>query len=366
MQGFNMGRYVPPDLEGVVSFNRASGKSKPNSRSQLSSSPSQTVRFELPFAVWCTTCVPEGLIGQGVRFNAEKRKVGMYFTSTVWEFRIKHTVCGGWIEIRTDPQSTEYVVGKGGRRRDYGDQGGEGGYEWVGDGEEGGVGEMGMGLGMDARGKEEEKDRLERDGGFGRLEKKVVDRRRLLSQAERLDQLKGQSERGWSDPYERNRELRRGFRVGRRRRDEEKRTGEELGIRYGLNGALEILPGVEEDGVRAGLIEFGEGASGKEEIRDARPLFTTSGTGEATTTNKDSGKLGREKKDKKATGEDLAAERRRTLQDKLSGNSRLTVDPFVGSEPWTPRVKKRKKIEGEDEAEDGTKKTVGLVEYDSD
>ena len=365
-----MGRYVPPDLEGVVSFNRASGKTKPRTRtrdqSQLSP-PAQTVRFELPFAVWCTHCVPEGLIGQGVRFNAEKRKVGMYFTTPVWEFRIKHTVCGGWIEIRTDPGASEYVVVGGGRRRDYGDLGERGGSGWVVDGEDVGLGEMEIGVGLDARGKEEEKDRLERDGGFGQLEKKVVDRRKLLSQAERLDQLKEQSEKGWSDPYERNRELRKGFRVGRRKRDEDRKTGEELGVKYGLNGALEILPGVEEDGVRAGLIEFGEGANGTEENKNAKPLFVKSAGREAITRNTEhSGKSKKEKKNKKSTAEELAGEKRQSLQDRLSGKWRLATDPFVDSEPWTPRVKKRKKVGGEDEAGDGVKKAVGLVQYDSD
>ena len=60
MQGFNMGRYVPPDLEGTTTLNRAA--SKPHalgSRARkLKTEGILTVRFECPFAIWCTTCHP--------------------------------------------------------------------------------------------------------------------------------------------------------------------------------------------------------------------------------------------------------------------------------------------------------------------
>ena len=42
------------------------------------------VRFEMPFNVWCTNC--ETHIGKGVRYNAKKKKVAMYFTTIIYEF----------------------------------------------------------------------------------------------------------------------------------------------------------------------------------------------------------------------------------------------------------------------------------------
>ncbi|KLU86682.1 coiled-coil domain-containing protein 130 [Magnaporthiopsis poae ATCC 64411] len=50
MQGFNMGRYVPPDVEGTVSGNQLHGKRHPIG----SSAAPQTVRFEMPFPVWAS------------------------------------------------------------------------------------------------------------------------------------------------------------------------------------------------------------------------------------------------------------------------------------------------------------------------
>ncbi|KAL9070099.1 MAG: hypothetical protein Q9157_005923, partial [Trypethelium eluteriae] len=75
MQGFNMGRYVPPEHEGTLSGNQLAGKHALGARAaKLKSAGILTVRFELPFAIWCSSCPPETLIGQGVRFNAEKKK----------------------------------------------------------------------------------------------------------------------------------------------------------------------------------------------------------------------------------------------------------------------------------------------------
>jgi len=73
-------------------------------------------RFELPFNVWCLTC--NNHIGMGVRYNAEKRKVGMYFSTPIFAFRCKCHLCDGWFEIRTDPKNTRYLVESGARMQD--------------------------------------------------------------------------------------------------------------------------------------------------------------------------------------------------------------------------------------------------------
>jgi hypothetical protein len=43
-------------------------------------------------------------IGMGVRYNAEKRKVGMYYSTPIYAFRCKCHLCSGWFEIQTDPK----------------------------------------------------------------------------------------------------------------------------------------------------------------------------------------------------------------------------------------------------------------------
>jgi len=53
----------------------------------------------------------------GVRYNAEKRKIGMYYSTPIFAFRCKCHLCSGWFEIRTDPKNTRYVVESGARQK---------------------------------------------------------------------------------------------------------------------------------------------------------------------------------------------------------------------------------------------------------
>lgn len=39
------------------------------------------LRFEMPFNVWCGGC--NSMIAKGVRFNAEKKQVGNYYSTKV-------------------------------------------------------------------------------------------------------------------------------------------------------------------------------------------------------------------------------------------------------------------------------------------
>lgn len=40
-------------------------------------------------------------IAMGVRFNANKKKVGMYYTTPIYEFQMGCHLCGGELVIRT-------------------------------------------------------------------------------------------------------------------------------------------------------------------------------------------------------------------------------------------------------------------------
>ena len=74
------------------------------------------IRFEMPYNVWCEGC---GLhVGMGVRFNAEKKKIGMYYTTPVYQFRMKCTMCDNHYEIKTDPANLDYVCVSGCRRQE--------------------------------------------------------------------------------------------------------------------------------------------------------------------------------------------------------------------------------------------------------
>jgi coiled-coil domain-containing protein 130 len=47
----------------------------------------------------------------GVRYNAEKKKVGAYYSTPIYSFRCKCHLCDGWFEIQTDPKVSRALVG---------------------------------------------------------------------------------------------------------------------------------------------------------------------------------------------------------------------------------------------------------------
>ncbi len=73
------------------------------------------IRFEMPFHVWCEGCNQH--IGMGVRYNAEKKKVGMYYSTPIWSFRMKCYLCSHPMELQTDPKNSDYQVISGAVRK---------------------------------------------------------------------------------------------------------------------------------------------------------------------------------------------------------------------------------------------------------
>ena len=71
-----------------------------------------------------------------MRYNAEKKKIGNYYSTPIFSFRCKCHLCDGWFEIQTDPkvslsiapavippkppfiQNTRYIVTSGARQKD--------------------------------------------------------------------------------------------------------------------------------------------------------------------------------------------------------------------------------------------------------
>jgi coiled-coil domain-containing protein 130 len=58
----------------------------------------------MPFNVWCEGC--KNHVGMGVRYNAEKKKIGMYYTTPLYEFKMKCHLCDNHFIIRTDPKAS--------------------------------------------------------------------------------------------------------------------------------------------------------------------------------------------------------------------------------------------------------------------
>ncbi|KAI4276567.1 MAG: hypothetical protein LQ337_002397 [Flavoplaca oasis] len=288
-----------------------------------------TVRFEMPYAIWCSHCPKPTIIGQGVRFNAEKKKVGNYHSTPIFAFRMKHNVCGGWIEIRTDPKNTAYVVVEGAQKRDTGD-------DLVKEGDY-------------VIRSAEEKEKMQNDA-FAALEGRVEEKKQVFSDKSRIEELYRGKERDWDDPFYANKRLRKTFRVERKVREQEGRKTEDLKERMSLG--MDLLAESDEDRRRAGFVDFGV-EDGEMAVVKARskPLFG------ANVPKLD----GVSKAKPPATTKTIKAvqDHREKLRMELGNNTRAAVDPFLHSEkPSTlniPVIKRKKPTE-----------TNSLVDYESD
>ncbi|KAK4666028.1 Protein saf4 [Podospora pseudopauciseta] len=299
MQGFNMGRYVPPDLEGLLTSGNPLHKKHP--LGPRASKPGLlTVRFEMPFPIWCATCPQPTLIPQGVRFNASKSRSGSYHTTPIYTFTLRHPPCSGTITIQTDPKNTDYVVLSGARRQNVATS----------------TDDLVTTSIKTQREKEEE-----RETAFGKLEKTIADREQARDATVRIDELRDSNERLWEDPFTANRRLRAGFREGRKRREREEERDEGIRERMGLR--IKLLPEREEDGLRAGLVDFGGVSEGNEgmgvERVLARPLFEDGKK-----------KEGLKKEGKGRLKRDIKADRmRESLVEEIRTNTRAMKDPFL-------------------------------------
>ena len=254
----------------------------------------------MPFAIWCTTCPKPTIIGQGVRFNAEKKKVGNYYTTPIFSFRMKHNVCGGGIEIRTDPKNTAYVVTEGAKKRDTGE-------DKVQDGE--------IRIRTD-----EERERLQNDA-FAALEGKVADKQQAVTDKSRIEDLQRSKQKDWDDPYAASMKLRRAFRADRKVRQTNEALTEGLKDRMSLG--MELLEETEEDRTQAGLVDFGDFDAETAVVKArSRPLFTI-----PLSTNKILPPKSKQTKAAKAISD--AEERRERLRKELGDNTRAVLDPFL-------------------------------------
>ncbi|PFH46809.1 hypothetical protein AMATHDRAFT_77497 [Amanita thiersii Skay4041] len=222
MQGFN--KYYPPDYDpSHGSLNKYRGKHALGDRARKINQGILIVRFELPFNIWCGTC--NSHIGMGVRYNAEKKKIGNYYSTPIYSFRCKCHLCDGWFEIQTDPKNTRYVVTSGARR------------------------------------KEEDWD-PEANGGFAAYETNSNvtpgDPLAILEQSTeaqnyvakvhmpRLEALQQASEHYNADPYIHSMKLRKRFREEKRVEKEKQEADNQLKGRYGLPASLSLIEDDEE------------------------------------------------------------------------------------------------------------------------
>ena len=261
---------------------------------------------------------------------------------------MKHVACGGWIEIRTDPKNTAYVVTDGAKKRDTGE-------DKQHDGE--------IRIKTD-----EERERLQNDA-FAALEGRVEDKRQTVTDKSRIEELQHAKEKDWDDPYAASKRLRRAFRADRKGREKNDGVTEALKDRMSLG--MDFLEETEDDRRRAGFVEFGA-VDGETAIVKAtsKPLFT-SGAAKSTTALKSH----KDKASKKAMSESELT--REKLRQELRNNTRAVLDPFLNAEKPTtaiaPLGAKRKRNADTSALDpepgkgmDGVAVPPLLVDYDSD
>ncbi|XP_043280008.1 coiled-coil domain-containing protein 130 homolog [Venturia canescens] len=109
--------YYPPDYDPRVGgLNKFMGTHALRERARKLHMGILIIRFEMPYNIWCEGCGNH--IGMGVRYNAEKTKIGMYYSTPLYQFRMKCHLCDNHFEIKTDPANLDYVIVSGARRQE--------------------------------------------------------------------------------------------------------------------------------------------------------------------------------------------------------------------------------------------------------
>ncbi|XP_017782604.1 PREDICTED: coiled-coil domain-containing protein 130 homolog [Nicrophorus vespilloides] len=110
-------KYYPPDYDPKVGgLNKFKGVHALRERGRKAHLGILIIRFEMPYNIWCDGC--NNHIGMGVRYNAEKKKTGMYYTTPVYEFNMKCHLCDNHFIIKTDPGNLDYQIISGARRQE--------------------------------------------------------------------------------------------------------------------------------------------------------------------------------------------------------------------------------------------------------
>ncbi|KAF7255429.1 hypothetical protein EG68_07801 [Paragonimus skrjabini miyazakii] len=110
-------KYYPPDFNPKIhkNLNAYHGTHALRERGKNADKGIIVIRFEMPFNCWCLTC--KNPIGMGVRYNAQKTKVGMYHSTPIYKFTMPCHLCAGVIVMQTDPQNFDYIILEGARRK---------------------------------------------------------------------------------------------------------------------------------------------------------------------------------------------------------------------------------------------------------
>ncbi|XP_078431765.1 coiled-coil protein (DUF572) [Wolffia australiana] len=219
--------YYPPEWSPKKgSLNKFHGQHALRERARKLDQGILIIRFEMPFNIWCGGC--ESMIGKGVRFNAEKKQVGNYYSTKIWSFTMKSACCKHEIVIQTDPKNCEYLIMSGARKKV----------------EEFDV-EDAETLALPA---DEDKGKL--SDPFYRLEHQEVDLQKKKEAEPVLVRLQKMSDSRHADDYSINRALRGHLRDQKKRVAQEEDTSRKIGL------GIRLLPRSDEDSSAAAKVKF--------------------------------------------------------------------------------------------------------------
>ncbi|KAF9196762.1 hypothetical protein BGZ50_007007 [Haplosporangium sp. Z 11] len=250
----------------------------------------------------------------GVRYNAEKKKIGNYYSTPILSFRMKCHLCDNWFEIQTDPKNAVYVVTAGARKKVESFS--------AADSET---------LEIDTP---EEFERRATDD-FAKLEHMSRDALKAKSGATVLTRLQRLNDRQWSDPYTLSQKLRKDFRAEKKSRkkeeDECKRVADRVGFAFG------ILPESEEDRMRSKNVDFTPGQKAIMEQRlkviKSEGLFAKSNTRKGTMRGTLTQPLKTSSGSTTSISSTTTNRAARALASVVSTNTRLQTDPFLNGSP---------------------------------
>ncbi|OVA06757.1 CWC16 protein [Macleaya cordata] len=234
--------YYPPEWDpSQGSLNKFHGQHALRERARKLDQGILIIRFEMPFNIWCGGC--NSMIGKGVRFNAEKKQVGNYYSTKIWSFTMKSACCKHEIVIHTDPKNCEYVIISGAQRKteDYDVEDAET-FELPADEERGKLADP-----------------------FYRLEHQEEDLQKKKEAEPVLVRLQRVSDSRHSDDYSLNKALRA------RLRDQKKRVAEEEVASTKIGLGIRLLPRSEEDISVAKCVKFS--SKFEKNKRDKRALI---------------------------------------------------------------------------------------------
>ncbi|XP_053711089.1 probable splicing factor YJU2B [Synchiropus splendidus] len=225
-------KYYPPDFD-PAKHGSLNGYHKTHALRERARKLSQgilIIRFEMPYNIWCDGC--KNHIGMGVRYNAEKKKVGNYFTTPIYRFRMKCHLCVNYIEMQTDPQSCDYVIVSGASRKEE---------RWSMEENE-----------QILTTERETKEKLETDAMF-KLDHEGTDKEKFKKSLPSLIEIQDYQSR-WKDDFQLNSSLRKKFREEKKALAKQKEQDD--AVRTRTNLSIPLLKEKEEDKKLASLLTY--------------------------------------------------------------------------------------------------------------